>query len=88
MDILLINVVVPMLFSYGKRMQNFHLVSRATGILEQIDMENNRITKKFLSLKLEKPSAYTSQALIQLHNTHCIYKHCLQCAIGLQLIKQ
>lgn len=88
LNILLINAVVPMLFSYGKRMQNFHLVSRATGILEQIEMEQNRITKKFISLKLERPSAYSSQALIQLHNTHCIYKQCLQCAIGLQLIKQ
>lgn len=81
-NILLINVVVPILFSYGKKIGDDALVERAIGFLQELPSEKNNITKKWKERFMPLSSAYDSQALLQLKNNHCKPKKCLSCAIG------
>ena len=86
-DILLINVIIPILFNYGKQTDNEKLQSRAIAFLQAIKAEKNSITKKWQELEMPLTSAYDSQALIQLKNEDCSNKKCLTCAIGMAILK-
>lgn len=84
-DLLLINTVIPIKFSYAK-LQGKNIDQDIVLLLEQIAPEKNSIVSKFNSLKNVADSALQSQALIQLKNEYCNKNKCLQCAIGNQLI--
>jgi len=84
-DLLLINTVIPIKFSYAKQ-QGKNIDQDIVLLLEQIAPEKNSIVSKFNSLKNVADSALQSQALIQLKNEYCDKNKCLQCAIGNQLI--
>ncbi|OIQ17351.1 DUF2851 family protein [Lacinutrix sp. MedPE-SW] len=84
-DLLLINTVIPIKFSYAKQ-QGKNIDQDIVLLLEQIAPEKNSIVSKFNSLKNVADSALQSQALIQLKNEYCNKNKCLQCAIGNQLI--
>ncbi|AEH01656.1 DUF2851 family protein [Lacinutrix sp. 5H-3-7-4] len=84
-DLLLINTVIPIKFSYAKQ-QGKNIDEEIVLLLEQIGPEKNSIVSKFNSLKNVADSALQSQALIQLKNEYCDKNKCLQCAIGNQLI--
>ena len=86
-DILLINVIIPLLFTYAKQIGNENLQSRSIGFLQVIKPEKNTITKKWRELEMPMSSAYDSQALIQLKNEDCRNKKCLTCAIGMAILK-
>lgn len=86
-DILLINVVIPVLFNYGRQTDNENIQSKATEFLQEISWEKNSITKKWKALGMPLSSAYDSQALIQLKNEDCSNKKCLTCAIGTAILK-
>jgi hypothetical protein len=55
--------------------------------LEQLPSEENSIIKKWQKLGVESRSAFESQALIQLKNKYCEQKKCLNCQIGVKLVK-
>ena len=86
-DTMLINVIVPLLFYYGKRMDQEARCSQALALLEQIKPEKNHIMRLWESLKLLPNNAFHSQALIQLKNQYCNRHQCLKCKIGLHLLK-
>ena len=86
-DILLINVIIPILFNYGKQTDNEKFQSRAIAFLQAIKAEKNSITKKWQELEMPLTSAYDSQALIQLKNEDCSNKKCLTCTIGMAILK-
>lgn len=84
-DLLLINTIIPLKFSYAKhqgKMVNEEIVS----LMQQLTSEKNSIVNKFNSLKKVSTSALQSQALLQLKNEYCIKNKCLQCAVGNALI--
>jgi hypothetical protein len=83
-----INTIVPLLFYYGKVKDSERHVKLSLKLLEEIPAERNNITKKFLTLNVQNDKASISQAFIQLHNNYCLPKKCLQCAIGLKIMKQ
>jgi hypothetical protein len=85
---LLINVVVPLFFSYAQKTADQALKGRLLGYLEAIAPEKNRIVKKWQELGVEPQSAYDTQALIQLKQNHCDLKKCLTCIIGNSILKQ
>lgn len=87
-DNIIVNTLVPMLFSYGLAHQNQPLKDRALQWLEEIKAESNAITKGFQNLGLKNRSAYDSQALLELKNNYCNEKKCLQCSIGNSLLKR
>lgn len=85
---LVINTVVPFLFVYGDYYQKQHLKDRALDYLEQIPAEANSIISNWNQLGISASSAFDSQALIQLKNSHCNGKKCLNCPVGMKLIKR
>ena len=56
-------------------------------LIASIPAEKNTIIEKFSHFGLASKNAFQSQALLQLKNEYCNNKKCLQCAIGIQLIK-
>ena len=84
-DILLINVVVPMLFVYGKHYNNVEFCERALSFLEKIKPENNAIISHFSALNFEINSAFDSQAVIQLKKQYCDRKDCLRCRFAYEI---
>lgn len=86
LDIILINSVAPILFTYGKAIKNEEYCDRSLDFLERIKPEQNTITKRFAKLKMPLNNAYDSQALIQLKREYCELRKCLYCRIGHQLL--
>lgn len=86
-ETLIINVVVPFLFIYGKMKEENFYCQRAMDLLDQMGGENNKITRVYLELGLSLDSAFRSQAAIQLYKEYCSMKKCLNCSIGIHLIR-
>lgn len=84
-DLLLINTILPIKFSYSKSVgkQENEMIFK---LIKSISIEKNNIIDKFLSLREFDKSAMTSQGLLQLKTEYCDKNNCLQCAIGSQLI--
>ena len=86
-DVLLLNAVAVTLFSYGRHLQKQHYISRAMQLLEFLPPEKNHITEDFVTLGLKITNAFESQALLELKNSFCSHKKCLQCAVGNRILK-
>ncbi|TWR25816.1 DUF2851 family protein [Mucilaginibacter pallidiroseus] len=84
---ILLNTVTLFLFSYGRHLQLQHFVNRALKLLENIPGEQNNITADFSSLGLKINSAFESQAFLELKNSYCNHKKCLQCGVGIKILK-
>lgn len=84
---LIINVVVPFLFIYGDLQNKEFLKNRALEFLEQLPADENSIIGKWRELGVGSRSAFESQALLQLKNKYCEKKKCLNCQIGVKLVK-
>ena len=85
--LLIINTIVPMLFAYGRHVGNERLCDRAFDFLEQLQAENNHITRMWQECGLTIRSAGDSQALIQLKKEYCDRKDCLRCRIGYEYLR-
>ena len=86
-ELIMINNVIPFLFLYGKIKGQQRYCDKALQLLDNIAPESNRIIKKFAEFGIVPGSASGSQALIELKTNYCDLKKCLQCRIGLELIK-
>ena len=79
---ILINTVIPMLYSYGKIMKENIFQEKALNWLLEINAEQNRYTKEWAGYQIANHTAFDSQALIELSNAYCKEKRCLECAVG------
>jgi hypothetical protein len=86
-NMLIINVVIPFLFVYGEKQNKDYLKNRALEFLEQLPSEENSIVAKWEMMGVNSRSAFESQALLQLKNKYCERKKCLNCQIGVKLVK-
>lgn len=84
-DLLIINTLIPLKFSYAKS-QGKSIEEEVFQLIKEIKIENNTIVSKFLNLKPLEKNALNSQALLQLKQDFCDKNKCLQCAIGNSLI--
>jgi len=84
---IIINVVIPFLFVYGEKQNKNELKNRALEFLEQLPPETNSIISNWAKLGVNSLSAFDTQALIQLKNRYCEKKKCLNCHIGVKLVK-
>lgn len=86
-DLLLINTIIPLKFSYakylGKEMDD-HLVV----LLAKIKAEKNTIIGKYDTIGPRTKNALQSQAKIQLYQHYCNKNQCLRCAIGADLLNR
>lgn len=85
-DLLIINTIIPVLFSYYNS-QGKDKSEELIDFLSEIDAEKNTIIEKFGIFGLKSKNAFQTQALLQLKNEYCNNKKCLQCAIGIELLK-
>ncbi|OAD44499.1 DUF2851 family protein [Polaribacter atrinae] len=86
-DLLLINTIIPLKFLYQKNRGEVN-ENEFLDILQKIKSEKNSIISKFDDIGLEAINAYESQALLELKNNYCAKKRCLQCAIGIKLVRK
>jgi hypothetical protein len=82
--LILINTIIPLQFTYAKS-QGKDILDDLIGLLVAVPAENNVIIQKFSSIKTN--NAFESQSL-QLKNEYCNMSKCMECAIGISLIKQ
>ncbi|NOY49074.1 MAG: DUF2851 family protein [Chlorobi bacterium] len=85
-NLLLINTIVPFMFTYGRLNNMVELEDKAVKWLEAIKPENNNICHNFNKLGIKAINAFQSQALIQLHKNYCRQRKCLHCRIGYKLM--
>ena len=85
---IIINVIVPFTFVYGKENKKEELVEQALKLLESIKAENNSIIKKWNNLGVKTSNAMQTQSLLELKNNYCSQKKCLNCSIGNKILQQ
>jgi hypothetical protein len=84
---LIINALVPFLFSFGTTMHHEAAISLGNMFLQEAEAESNRIIKKWATFGIIPSGAFESQALIHLYNAYCKQKRCLDCQLGIGFIK-
>ncbi len=87
-DNILINTVSLFLFAYGKYTDQHNYQTRGFYLLECMAAENNVIVKQYIDAGVSIKSAYQSQAVLQLRKYYCNEKRCLNCGIGLKILKR
>ncbi len=85
-DLLLINTIIPIQFAYAKSLGK-EVSESVLEMLRDVAAEKNVIIDKFTGFGIKAKNAYDTQALLQLKNEYCNHGKCLQCAIGIQLLK-
>jgi hypothetical protein len=85
---LIINCVAPTLYAYSVFQGDEKLQMRAVSILENIDFEENHITRFYKDAGFLACGAFFSQAILELRNKYCQKKRCLECAIGSYILKK
>jgi hypothetical protein len=86
-DSIVINACVPVLFALGRENGEPSWEEQALSWLSAMQAEKNSIIRKLSLLNIPVASAADSQALLQLKNKYCNKKLCLDCAIGVWLLK-
>ncbi len=82
-----INVIVPLVFLYGKWKNELKLQEKALDLLESLPAEKNKVISNWKALGMKADSAYQSQALLQLKKHYCDRKKCLDCSIGCAILR-
>ncbi|WP_309613654.1 DUF2851 family protein [Flavobacterium sp.] len=85
-DLLIINTIVPIQFAYAKS-QGKEASESLLDLLREIAAEKNIIIEKFSNFGIKAKNAFETQSLLQLKNEYCNQSKCLQCAVGIQLLK-
>ncbi len=85
---LLVNAVFPILFAYGCYRNDQTLKDRAAELYEQLDSEDNKITRDWISAGLQPQHSGDSQALVELYNNYCVQHDCLRCRFGHEFLSR
>lgn len=84
-----INLVVPMMFSYASYMGDQTLKERALDLLEKIACEQGiRRIDEWRAKGVPMQSAFDSQALLELSTRFCEKGRCAQCPLGRRVVRE
>jgi hypothetical protein len=86
-DLIVINTIIPLQFAYAKS-QGKENSEDLMQLLNEVASEKNAIMDKFSSFGINPKNAFESQSLLQLKNEYCNKSRCLECAIGMELLKK
>jgi hypothetical protein len=84
---LIINTVCPLLAAYGKAKDDQAYIDKAVDFLNQIAGEQNKITRQWEAIGMKIKTAFDSQACIELYTNFCKKRQCLNCNIGISILK-
>lgn len=84
---ILINSVAPLLVAYGRQYDDTTFTDRAIELLQALPAEKNKILHSWSALGWSVKNAFDTQGLIELYNSFCTPRQCLQCGIGISLLK-
>lgn len=84
---LVINVVAPVMFLYGKHQGRPGLKERAIELMQSLPPEKNAIVTGWQQCGWPAADAAQTQALLHLKKQYCDQRKCLHCAVGLQVIR-
>ena len=87
-NILLINLVAPLLVAYAHETGQLALIEKALNLLEMLPPEKNHILTMYEVLGFENKAASQSQGLLSLRLHYCGPVRCLHCAIGNGILKR
>ncbi len=85
-DLISINVIVPMLMTYSDYTTNEQLKAQVLHLIQEVSAEQNTIVKQFENASIKPQNALQSQAMIELYTNYCSRKKCLQCSIGYKIL--
>ncbi|TDE04785.1 DUF2851 family protein [Flavobacterium sandaracinum] len=85
-DLLLVNTIIPLQFAFAKS-QGKEIMEDLINLLNGLNPEKNAIIDKFSSFGIVSKSAFDTQSLLQLKKEYCNKSRCLECALGLELVK-
>jgi len=85
--LLVINAIAPFLFFYGLEKGESSLREKALNLLESVPGEMNSDIQYWKQTGLPHHTALQTQSLIQLKQCYCDSKLCLECRIGIKLLK-
>ena len=84
---LLINTTAPLLAAFAKQQDKTQPLEKALNLLSALPAEENHITREWKTLGWNVSSAFDSQGLIQLYNEYCSKKRCIECNIGVSIVR-
>mgnify|MGYP006315319551 FL=1 len=85
-EILLINAVLPIIYTYFKNI-NPEKTDQVLDFYKNLNPEKNSIIYSWKKLNVKFSSALETQAFLYHHKHLCSYKNCLNCNIGLKILK-
>jgi hypothetical protein len=85
-DLLVINTIVPIQFSFAKS-QGKEISETILETMNAVHPEKNNVIEKFVTFGIKSKNAFETQSLLQLKNEYCDKSKCLECGIGIQLLK-
>ena len=85
-DLILINTIIPVRFAYEQSLQK-ESSQEIIDLIEAIQPEKNIVIDKFSAIGVVAKNAFETQSLLQLKKEYCEAKKCLQCAVGVHLLK-
>jgi len=85
--ILVINVVAPIMFLYGKLQGRGALKEAAIDLLHQLPPEENGVMTRWKKCGWTIEDAGDTQGLLHLKKNYCDLRRCMHCAIGLQVLQ-
>ncbi|MFV5688475.1 DUF2851 family protein [Flavobacterium sp. ZT3R25] len=86
-DLIVINTIIPLQFAFAKS-QGKEISEDLIRLLNEVAPEKNAIMDKFSSFGIQSKSAFETQSLLQLKNEYCNKSKCLECAVGMELLKK
>ena len=89
LQLLLINVVIPIQYFYYKTLgKDITETETLIRTIKGLPAERNGVVDAFQHLGAKVETAFDSQVLLQQHKQYCKGKRCLDCAIGVALLRK
>ena len=86
-DLIIINTLIPFLFYYAVQRGMQHNAPESLELMRKLPAEQNNVISLWEKSGIHAENAGDSQALMELYNRYCSLKKCLDCAIGVCLLR-
>ncbi|MFD2585454.1 DUF2851 family protein [Croceitalea marina] len=86
-DLIIINTIIPIKFSYAKSLGKT-IDDTLFLLMRNLKPEKNSIIEKYDSIGSKTKNAFESQSKLQLYNQYCKENKCLQCSLGMTLLNE